>query len=100
MDIEDRYYWAVDLPGLTEAGADRIVAAHQADPDIIGPGALDPQYWFMQYWDPSGVRFLCQIFRAALSTDQLSPEERFGADDLLEEMLERLVWSNTANDAP
>lgn len=100
MKPEDHYSWLVSLPGLTQAGANRIVAAHQDDTEVIGPEALDPQYWFAQHWDPSAVRFLCQIFRAALSTDQLSPEERFGANDLLDEMLEWLVWSNTANDPP
>lgn len=68
-------YWSVDLPGLTEANARRLLS-WAADEDVaLGGIAVDPADAFSVHMDRDTVAALLVSLEVALRSDGLSAEQ-------------------------
>lgn len=58
-------YWSVDLPGLSESGAARLIE-HAAEVGVAeGGAAVDPRSWLTLHMDRETVETLAEGLRAA-----------------------------------
>ncbi len=85
MERDDRY-WAVDLPGLTEAGAAAILTAAEAL-NLTGPCALSPRTFLTLALDRDTVTRLASALRSTEGSDDVVPS-------LLEEFDAWLAYSD------
>jgi hypothetical protein len=83
-------YWSVDLPGLSEANAKRIIAWSAQENVALGGSAVDPAGSFTSHIDRPMAESLRDGLRIALEPKALSEEQRSmmaGFPDTLDEWL-------------
>jgi hypothetical protein len=85
------WYWSVDIPGLTQQGAERVVSlCRDAAIGEVGCIAVDPRSWFMMHLDRTSV----EVMASALQGTKNSRV----ADGLRELMEEWLKWQEEAGE--
>lgn len=84
-------YWSVDLPGLTEDSAQRLLAWAADERLSLGGTAVDPAHMFSAHIDRESVEVLLAALEYALGSGGLAGEQasvaRGFADQLGEWML-------------
>jgi len=65
--MNDDAYWAIDVPGLDEPGAEALLRAVESEHlGEFGVGsAVDPRLWFSRYLDRWTVEAIVQALRIA-----------------------------------
>lgn len=86
LDIELRWpYWSVDLPGLTEAGAERLIAPAEGDGLSLGGSSGDPRQWFTVHVDVHTVRSVLRALQT-LEPDALSTADAVVVEGITEDL--------------
>ncbi|MCA0144548.1 hypothetical protein [Blastococcus sp. LR1] len=87
--------WSVDLPGLSEANAKRVIAWSAKEQLAIGGSPVDPAVSFTSHIDRAMAESLRDGLRIALDSKALSEEQR----DLMAGFAETLDdWLANATD--
>jgi hypothetical protein len=92
--IQSDGYYSVDLPGLTEENAERVVRWSEANGYSRGSYVAPPGELLTQHLDKATVGATVRAFQIALSTDQLL-DEAVIVEGVLEAMVE---WLKDASD--
>jgi hypothetical protein len=82
--VEQSEYWSLDIPGLTEEGAERLrqVALGEAE---WGATVSDPGSVMVRGFDRATVELLRKCLVAGLASGGLSHEDRSGAQSMIED---------------
>jgi hypothetical protein len=83
-------HWSIDLPGLSEANAKRVIAWSAQENLALGGSAVDPAGSFTSHIDRAMAESLRDGLRIALDSNALSEEQRSmmtGFTETLEEWL-------------
>jgi hypothetical protein len=68
-------YWSVDLPGLTESGAQRVVAVAAHEQLSTSGFTVNPEDAFSIHMDQDTIDAVVEALRVAVATGALSAEE-------------------------
>ena len=85
----DREYWSLDIPGLTEADALRLQAAHREE-FPVGVLLTDPSAFMVRAFDRATVELLVQCLQAGLASG-FDHADDAGAKSMLEDCNEWLA---------
>jgi hypothetical protein len=69
-------YWSVDLPGLSEANAKRVLAWAAEENVSLGGSTVDPAGSFTSHIDRAMAEFLRDGLRVALDSEALGEGQR------------------------
>jgi hypothetical protein len=69
-------YWSVDLPGLSEANVQRVLAWAARENVSLGGSAIDPAGWFTSHIDRATAESLRDGLCTALDSGFLGEEQR------------------------
>ena len=89
-------YWSVDLPGLSEANARRLLAWAESEGAALGGMAVDPAESFSAHLDDATVEALRTALEVALQSESLGPDQAAIVRGFLDQLVE---WLSTRPDA-
>lgn len=84
-------YFAVDVPGMSKADAERTLAWLAEEAIGVGGWIVDPRELHAVYEDAWTVRLHVKLASIALRSGELSPEEADGAKVLMQNLTEWLT---------
>jgi hypothetical protein len=87
--------WSVDLPGLSEANAERVISWANRENVSLGGSAVDPAVWYSVNFDSETVQPVLDGLRIALDSKALNEEQRRVITLVAEDMGE---WLTTASE--
>lgn len=87
-------YWSVDLPGLSERDAERIVRRAARKQVASGGSVVDPALRLTMHVDHATAHALAEALSAALSGDELSAEDRTISQSTLDTVSEWMARSS------
>ncbi|WGL52640.1 hypothetical protein P5P86_02170 [Nocardioides sp. BP30] len=83
-------YWSLDIPGLDEDGANRLLAVAETFDSVEAASVIDPTLFYSMHLSREAVVIVVRLLRASLSDASLTNDDTYLATNLREELTEWL----------
>jgi hypothetical protein len=78
-------YWSIDVPGLSETGANELARVANGLEGVIGAVLIDPAVWFTMHFERETAAFMVKALESlGLTTEDET--ERFEAEQMAYEL--------------